>query len=114
MRETKMKLIEDVRPLFSLTVGEFVTLVRTAMEEHAGEEAKIVTLNSTTAADQELSIEGLMAFLGCSKASVHNYKKRGMPFYRVGRKVLFKKEEVLAFMKDIPSKKKARMIRMAA
>jgi hypothetical protein len=60
------------------------------------------------------SIESLMNFLGCNKASVHNYKKRGLPFYRVGRKVLFKKEEVLVFMKDKPSKKKNRVLRMAA
>lgn len=55
-----------------------------------------------------------MNFLGCSKASVQNYKKRGFPFSRVEREVLFKEEEVLAFMKDMPSKKKDRKIRMAA
>jgi hypothetical protein len=32
--------------------------------------------------------------------SIHAYKKKGLPFYRVGRKVLFKKSEVLEFMKN--------------
>ena len=54
--------------------------------------------------DQEFNIQELGKFLRCSKASIHNYKHLGLPFYRVGRKILFKKSEVLAFMKTLKGK----------
>jgi excisionase family DNA binding protein len=100
MREQYKKQIDESRPMFSLTVGELISVLRSTIEDAKREDARIVPLDLSFCNDQEFSIEGLMNFLGCSKASVHNYKKRGLPFYRVGRKVLFRKEEVLTFMKD--------------
>ena len=51
------------------------------------------------------SILELAKFLRCSKVSIHNYKKLGMPFYRIGRKILFKKNEVLNFMKGLKNRR---------
>jgi hypothetical protein len=114
MREQYKKQIDESRPMFNLTVEEFISLMRSTIEDAKSEEARIVPLDLSSCNDQEFSIEGLMNFLGCRKASVHKYKKRGMPFYRVGRVVLFRKEEVLAFMSDRRGKKTGRVVRLAA
>jgi excisionase family DNA binding protein len=91
-------------PLYALTVGEFVELTRQTLHAVISENPKIIPL---PVHDQEehFSIADCARFLGCSVVSIHNYKKQGMPYYRIGRKVLFKKSEVLAFMKK--SMKKA-------
>jgi hypothetical protein len=55
--------------------------------------------------DECFDITGLAEFLHCSKASIHSYKKKGMPYYRIGRKILFKKSEILNFMKGLRPRK---------
>jgi hypothetical protein len=55
--------------------------------------------------DEHFDIQGLADFLKCSKVSIHKYKKAGLPFYRMGRKILFKKAEVLNFMKKQKNKR---------
>ena len=85
------------KPLYSLTVGEYVELTKKTMssvlKERQEQEPEIKP-------DQEehFTIKECAAFLHCSVVSIHNYKKLGMPYYRIGRKVLFKKSEVLEFM----------------
>lgn len=88
--------------LFTLSVAEFTAIIRTmvdkAIEDRDKEKTKEPEGNG---ANEVLTITELGKFLRCSKASVHNYKHLGLPFYRVGRKILFKKSEVLAFMKTL-------------
>jgi hypothetical protein len=55
--------------------------------------------------EEVFNIMELAKFLRCSKVSIHNYKKLGMPFYRIGRKLLFKKAEVLNFMRTLKHKR---------
>lgn len=92
----------EEKPLFSLTVNEFMSitrrLVNDVLQEQKGEPEVELTDEDHV---EHFTIKELAAFLRCSIVSIHNYKKMGMPFYRVGRKVLFKKKEVLAFMKSI-------------
>lgn len=46
------------------------------------------------------TIEGLTQFLGCSEQTIHTYKRdKGLPYFKEGRTVLFKKSEVLEWMR---------------
>ncbi len=99
----------EIKPLFTLTIGEFMALTKKLVEDTLKEKAQNeVTPNKDDDDTAVYSISQLMEFLHCSKASVHNYKKLGMPFYRIGRKILFKKNEVLSFMKGLKNKMKRR------
>lgn len=95
------------KPLYSLTIGEFVALTKelidTAIKEK--EEEQILRAENLKGKEDHFSIKELAAFLHCSKVSIHNYKKLGLPFYRIGRKILFKKQEVLNFMRGLKSKR---------
>jgi excisionase family DNA binding protein len=97
----------DHKPLYSLTIGEFVALTKelidTAIKEK-DEEQKLQAENLKRI-EEHYSIKELATFLHCSKVSIHNYKKLGLPFYRIGRKILFKKQEVLNFMKGLKNKR---------
>jgi hypothetical protein len=82
-------------PLFTLSIQEFKTLLKEIMEEAF----RIMDKQAVSDKEQDdvCDIAELCTFLHCSKPSIHNYKKIGMPYYRVGRKLLFKKSEVLKF-----------------
>jgi excisionase family DNA binding protein len=91
------------KPLYALSVSEFRQLTREiVLEILSGQQA-----NAAPASDQPLpknqeehfTICELSKFLRCSRMSIYNYKKLGLPFYRLGRKILFKKTEVLEFMR---------------
>jgi len=46
-----------------------------------------------------LSLEEVAHFLGVSERTVHNYKdKRNLKYYKAGSKILFRMEEVLAWL----------------
>jgi excisionase family DNA binding protein len=91
------------KPLFTLSIEEYIALTKGLVEEILRQQQ--APQASQTDPEPCLDIAGLARFLKCSKVSIHNYKKLGMPFYRVGRKLLFKKEEVLNFMKQLRFKK---------
>lgn len=94
--------IPDDKPLYTLTVGEFRTLagqiVLQALNEHHSVPA-VTSPSVEPKEDAHFTIKQLTKFLHCSRMSIHNYKKLGLPFYRLGRKILFKKDEVVAFMR---------------
>lgn len=83
-------------PLFTLTIDQFISLVKEIVQS-------IIPVsdrdNNSPPQIEHLNIPQCADFLGCSKVSIHNYKKQGMPYYRIGRKVLFQKNEVLEFMR---------------
>ena len=82
------------KPLYALTIGEFIELlqsnVKSAVPQIPEQEFD---------KEEHFNIDEVAVFLNCCKVTVHNYKKRGMPYYRIGRKLLFKKSEVLEFMR---------------
>lgn len=51
--------------------------------------------------DELLSIEEVANLLGVSKVTIHHRKRMGkIPFYRSGRRIYFKKSEVLASLQS--------------
>lgn len=95
----------EQKPLFTLSITEFMAIIKSQVEKALEErEEKKKKEAGSESADMEFNIDELRKFLRCSKASIHNYKHLGLPFYRVGRKILFKKSEVLAFMKSLKGK----------
>lgn len=94
----------EQKPLFTLSVAEFMALVRTLVDKTIEDREKTKNKEPEKSGDEVFNIAELGKFLRCSKASIHNYKHLGLPFYRVGRKILFRKNEVLAFMKTLKGK----------
>ncbi|MGZ4047331.1 MAG: hypothetical protein ACXVNM_13655 [Bacteroidia bacterium] len=81
-----------------------MAIVKSMVEKTLEEREKKEKKQEEAGENEVLNITELGKFLRCSKASVHNYKHLGLPFYRVGRKILFKKSEVLLFMKTLKGK----------
>ena len=92
-------------PLFKLSVAEYIALTKQVIEDTLKEKGKDLFphLNESLT-DKILTIEELQSFLHCSKTSIHYYKKLGLPYYRVGKKILFRMSEVLNFMKVVKGK----------
>ncbi len=99
-------MLTDEKPLFTLSIGEYIAmtekLINKALESK--EQEKKAKENEKEN-NEHLTISQLSEFLHCSKVSIHKYKKKGMPFYRVGKKLLFKKIEILNFMRSMKSKR---------
>ncbi len=89
-----------------LTIDEYKTLLRTLIDEALNaREHKSPSHETENKEAEHFTIKQLTDFLSCSKQSIHNYKKAGLPFYRIGRKILFEKKKVLDFMKTIKTKR---------
>ncbi len=97
----------DHKPLYALTIGEFIALTKNLINDALTEKGVVQQQLPENQKGQEehYTIKELAIFLHCSKVSIHNYKKLGLPFYRLGRKILFRKQEVLNFMKKIKNKR---------
>lgn len=96
----------ESKPLFTLTIGEFMALTTELVRQTLRIREQEIKSEYENATDEEhFNILELAQFLKCSKVSVHKYKKKGLPFYRIGRKILFKKTEVLNFMKSLRNKR---------
>jgi excisionase family DNA binding protein len=55
--------------------------------------------------DELMSIEEVQTFLHVSKVTIHKWKKRGrIKSYRIGRKIYFKKNEILNSMGSVNTK----------
>jgi preprotein translocase subunit Sss1 len=98
---------QEQQPLYTLTIEEFITLTKKLIEEAVNEskEESNISKKNNKPNDEEFTILELATFLRCSKVSIHNYKKLGMPFYRIGRKLIFSKAEVLNFMRGLKHKR---------
>ncbi len=95
----------DDNPLFTLTVGEFMARIKDMIEE-ALNQKKEESANENKmdeGKDENFTIAQLCKFLGCTKATIHNYKKRGLPWFGFGKKILFRKSEVMDFLKRFAS-----------
>jgi len=84
-------------PLFTLTIGEYIELTREIVlsviaEKSGGHQAIEPDI------EEHFTLAECARFLRCSVVSLHKYKKQGLPYYKIGRKILFKKSEVLEFM----------------
>ena len=97
----------EKKPLFTLSIGEFMAMTRKMIEDTIleNEEGEKRVLEKKQEKEQHFSIKELAEFLRCSIISIHMYKKKGLPFYRIGKKILFRKQEVLNYMKTLKNKR---------
>jgi excisionase family DNA binding protein len=95
----------DNRYFLSLTKEELDAIIQANVEATLTRVLEEFDPNRLSKPSQEtseyLDIEGLSDFLGCSEQTIHTYKKkRGLPYFKKGKTVLFKKSEVLEWMKS--------------
>ena len=84
-----MENLDLSRPLFSLTVGEFMSLQK-------NDEVHKLTVNPSEK-KYVYGLPGLARLLGCSHPTAHRIKDSGkIPFTQVGRKLVFDPEAVLS------------------
>ncbi len=100
-------MYSEIKPLFTLTIGEFMALTKELINEALmqKEQENKQAIENAPNKEEHFNIKELAQFLKCSKVSIHQYKKKGLPFYRIGRKILFKKTEVLNFMRGLRNKR---------
>jgi len=90
-----------------LTVEQFSDLVRDLITEKQISQNNEQT-DTTDNNEDMMTVESLSEFLHCSQATVFNHRKKGwLPQpYQVGRKVVWKKSEVVEFLKTPVNKRK--------
>ena len=81
----------------SLNVDDLIDIIKKCVTDavslKAQEEAK------TQPSEDLLNIEDIQKIFNVSKVTVHKWKKKGLlPFYKMNRKVYFKKSEVISSM----------------
>lgn len=81
--------------LTSLTTPEVRQLFREELKNFFAEGLPYSPQAPTPTAEVELDISSLAKYLKCSIPTIHKLKREGViPFYRLGRKVYFKKSEI--------------------
>jgi hypothetical protein len=81
----------------SLNVEELTDIIRKCLSEIAINR-NMETVN-VAPSDDLLNIEDIQKIFNVSKVTVHKWKKKGLiPYYKMNRKVYFKKSEVIDSM----------------
>ncbi|HTE27528.1 hypothetical protein, partial [Flavitalea sp.] len=75
----------DEKPLYALTVSEFRSLTRQIVLDTLNEHIASTSSLTVKPVDEvkegtHYTIKELTKFLRCSRMSIHNYKKLGLPF----------------------------------
>lgn len=89
----------DKQILTTLTAEELVRAIKDGIKE-------VIELSSANSQDQDggeqlLSIEDVQKIFNVSKVTIHKWKKKGLiPYYKLNRKVYFKKSEVINSLQD--------------
>ena len=81
----------------SLNIKELEELIKKCISEvislNGKEQTNVIPI------DDLLNIEDIQKIFNVSKVTVHKWKKKGLiPFYKMNRKVYFKKSEVISSM----------------
>jgi len=88
----------------SLNVEELTEILKKCIYEAFSSKNKEIPKEISS--DDLLNIEDIQKIFNVSKVTVHKWKKKGLiPFYKMNRKVYFKKSEVI----DSMSHKKRKM-----
>lgn len=82
--------------LLNSSIEEFERMIRSVMIDLLQNHFE---KSSNQELDEVLNREQALEFLGCSSPTLINHQKNGLPFYRLGRSVYFKKTEILEFAK---------------
>jgi len=100
-------MLDRKQPIYMLTVEQFSDLVRDLITEKQISQNNEQT-DTTDNNEDMMTVESLSEFLHCSQATVFNHRKKGwLPQpYQVGRKVVWKKSEVVEFLKTPVNKRK--------
>jgi excisionase family DNA binding protein len=79
----------------------FIKEIKDAFKEEL-EAIKLVSLNDSSTDDDYLNRQEACKFLRCSLATLYNYQKAGkIPCLKIGRKVLFKKSELISALQQL-------------
>jgi excisionase family DNA binding protein len=80
----------------------FINEIKEAIKEEL-KVSKLVSENESSDENEYLNRQEACKFIRCSLATLFNYQKAGrLPFFKIGRKVLFKKSDLIAAMKVKP------------
>lgn len=81
----------------SLNVEDLFDMIKKCVEDAVSLKTKEVSQSPPS--DELLNIEDIQKIFNVSKVTVHKWKKKGLiPFYKMNRKVYFKKSEVISSM----------------
>lgn len=80
--------------LSPIAVPDLVAMIATEVVKRISPTAPV----PDHAKDEQFTIAELAAYLRCSKVTILAYRRQGLPFYKMGHKILFSKSDVLAFM----------------
>ena len=84
------------QPLFQLTTDEFKALIKEVIKEILKEE-KLTNESNTTL----LNIQEAAALLNLAVATIYEKtSERSIPYYKHGKKIMFKKSELLAWVES--------------
>ena len=102
-------MIDLQRPLYSLTVGEFVELLKNTVSE-----TKLPTTNGEAEKNGEeeyLTVKELTEMLGCTDVTIYNHMKKGrLPRpLKLGRKSVWDKAELLEFLRTPVNRRRVKM-----
>ena len=88
----KFKTIMEEIIMIKMSVQELKDLISKCVQECLQEHLK----QAPPEDDTLLKIDAIAKYLGVSKVTIHTWKKQGkIPFHRMGRRVYFKKSEIL-------------------
>jgi predicted DNA-binding transcriptional regulator AlpA len=84
----------------TLTIGELRALIREVVNEELTRMPSVSPAEIKSDDEETLTIKQLSEFLGCSTVTIHNHRKKGwLPKpYQVGKKVVWKKSDVMNWM----------------
>ena len=89
--------------LVLLTSEELDILIQSSIRQALGNQSP----QSAVADDRPLSIEEASTFLKIPKATIYTYtSKRGIPFHKVGKNLIFFKRELLEWIEEGKKKTK--------
>jgi excisionase family DNA binding protein len=83
----------------------FIQEIKNALKEEL-EEVQASNQKESSKVEEYLNRQDTCSFLHCSLATLYNYQKSGrLPSLKIGRKVLFKKSDIIAALQIISTKK---------
>lgn len=94
----------DPTMFVAMPMSELEELIRSSLR---GELKAIGVLKPQTQTEELMSMDETCQFLRVSKVTIHKWKKRRLIFsHRIGRKIYFKKQELVEAMNSFSKAKK--------
>ena len=90
-----------------MPISELCELIKRSVAESFDSELKSFLKNSSKEEEQLLTINEACQIFKVSKVTIHKWKKNKiLPFHRIGRKIYFKRSELINSLKFINDKRK--------